>query len=127
MGTTFHPLLVILTTLSGLQDIDAAYMMDGDGDLDADLSALLEVPDLNSTDLASLGPSMTPAALAGSFDQGAQRPFRSNQHHDCSRHASGYDDAQVGYLCWWARLLAGLGCECFCKWSLEGMHGASCF
>ncbi|KAK9834676.1 hypothetical protein WJX74_007323 [Apatococcus lobatus] len=53
------------------KDIDAAYMMGDDGDLDADLSALLEVPDLNSTDLASLGPSMTPAALASSFSPGA--------------------------------------------------------
>ncbi len=57
------------------QDIDAAYMMDGDGDLDADLSALLEVPDLNSTDLASLGPSMTPAALSSSFNQGKRLLF----------------------------------------------------
>lgn len=52
------------------QDIDAAYMMGDDGDLDADLSALLEVPDLNSTDLASLGPSMTPAALSNAFSPG---------------------------------------------------------
>ena len=59
------------------QDIDAAYMMGDDGDLDADLSALLEVPDLNSTDLASLGPSMTPAALASSFSPGFPPPCQT--------------------------------------------------
>ena len=31
-----------------MQDIDAAYIFDDDIDLDADLSALLEVPDLEA-------------------------------------------------------------------------------
>ena len=35
-----------------MQDIDAAYMLNGSGDLDAGLSALLEVPDFDARSFA---------------------------------------------------------------------------
>ena len=48
-----------------MQDIDAAYMLGGSGDLDAGLSALLEVPDYDtrsSTDIFGGSYDMPPGA-----------------------------------------------------------------
>ena len=43
-----------------MQDIDAAYLFGASGDLDADLSALLEVPDMTlSQPGLTLGPGPT--------------------------------------------------------------------
>ena len=53
-----------------LQDIDAAYLFGNSGDLDADLSALLEVPDMfpsGSQPSAPAAASLPPAARPGAL------------------------------------------------------------
>ena len=49
----------LILSVTFLQDIDAAYIFDDNCDLDASLSALLEVPSLNMDQLDSMTPRAT--------------------------------------------------------------------